>query len=76
MKDAPLAGCGLIMVGFRVLPSDAPLTGCKNVKRRANTVRPYVGAGLTLVLTLPLTENEGFSPEFIYERARLRALSS
>jgi hypothetical protein len=31
---------------------------------------------LTLKLTLPLTENEGFSPEFIYERARLRALSS
>jgi hypothetical protein len=31
---------------------------------------------LILVLTLPLTENEGFSPEFIYERARLRALSS
>jgi hypothetical protein len=29
---------------------------------------------LTLILTL--TENEGFSPEFIYERARLRALSS
>jgi hypothetical protein len=29
-----------------------------------------------LTLTLPLTENEGFSPEFIYERARLRALSS
>jgi hypothetical protein len=28
------------------------------------------------VLTLTLTENEGFSPEFIYERARLRALSS
>jgi hypothetical protein len=27
-------------------------------------------------LTLTLTENEGFSPEFIYERARLRALSS
>jgi hypothetical protein len=25
---------------------------------------------------LTLTENEGFSPEFIYERARLRALSS
>jgi hypothetical protein len=31
---------------------------------------------LKLLLTLPLTENEGFSPEFIYERARLRALSS
>jgi hypothetical protein len=31
---------------------------------------------LTLTLTLQLTENEGFSPEFIYERARLRALSS
>jgi hypothetical protein len=31
---------------------------------------------LTLPLTLTLTENEGFSPEFIYERARLRALSS
>jgi hypothetical protein len=31
---------------------------------------------LTLILTLLLTENEGFSPEFIYERARLRALSS
>jgi hypothetical protein len=28
------------------------------------------------MLTLMLTENEGFSPEFIYERARLRALSS
>jgi hypothetical protein len=33
---------------------------------------------LTLTLTLPLilTENEGLGPEFIYERARLRALSS
>jgi uncharacterized protein (TIGR02145 family) len=31
---------------------------------------------LTLPLTLPLTENRGFSPRFIYERARLRALSS
>jgi hypothetical protein len=29
-----------------------------------------------LTLTLTLTDNEGFSPEFIYERARLRALSS
>jgi hypothetical protein len=29
-----------------------------------------------LTLTLPLTENEGLGPEFIYERARLRALSS
>jgi hypothetical protein len=29
-----------------------------------------------LTLTLILIENEGFSPEFIYERARLRALSS
>jgi hypothetical protein len=31
-----------------------------------------------LILTLPLTltENAGFSPAFIYERARLRALSS
>jgi len=28
---------------------------------------------LTLTLTLQLTENEGFSPEFIYER---RSLSS
>jgi hypothetical protein len=31
---------------------------------------------LPLTLSLTLTENEGFSPEFIYERARLRALSS
>jgi hypothetical protein len=31
---------------------------------------------LTLTWPLPLTEKEGFSPEFIYERARLRALSS
>jgi hypothetical protein len=29
-----------------------------------------------LTLTLILTENAGFSPAFIYERARLRALSS
>jgi hypothetical protein len=31
---------------------------------------------LTLILTLPLTEYAGFSPAYIYERARLRALSS
>jgi hypothetical protein len=31
---------------------------------------------LLLPLTLPLTENAGPSPAFIYERARLRALSS
>jgi len=31
---------------------------------------------LKLMLKLPLTENRGFSPRFIYERARLRALSS
>jgi hypothetical protein len=31
---------------------------------------------LTLTLLLTLTENEGLGPEFIYERARLRALSS
>jgi hypothetical protein len=31
---------------------------------------------LTLVLTLLLTEYAGFSPAYIYERARLRALSS
>jgi hypothetical protein len=29
-----------------------------------------------VTLTLILTENAGFSPAFIYERARLRALSS
>jgi hypothetical protein len=37
--------------------------GWGNVKKRANTVRPYIG-GLTLPLTL--TENEGFSPELVY----------
>jgi hypothetical protein len=31
---------------------------------------------LTLLLTLTLTEYAGFSPAYIYERARLRALSS
>jgi hypothetical protein len=31
---------------------------------------------LILTLILMLTENAGFSPAFIYERARLRALSS
>jgi hypothetical protein len=31
---------------------------------------------LKLTLTLPLTEYAGFSPAYIYERARLRALSS
>jgi hypothetical protein len=35
-----------------------------------------LGLTLGLTLLLILIENEGFSPEFIYERARLRALSS
>jgi hypothetical protein len=52
-----------------------PVRGA-SLGRKRSPQKNYLLLTLILTLTLLLTEVRGFSPRTIYERARLRALSS